>query len=319
MNHMLISVLAVVLIACSDGSNESSLDLVSFKDAPGPLNVGQRTNVVMRDAARSRDVTATFWYPANGENHEFTGAEEGAALISGDAKFPLVVLVHGIEDSAPATWPYLAPHLASHGYVVAAPSTGSTVGSTGDLVNHPGDVSFLIDAVFGENDTEGMFLNRIDENKVAVGGFSFGGAATYLLAYDPLYNDTRIDAVILMAALGSESPPINPAISLLTLYGTEDILISYNSGLAIYEGASRPKYLVTLEGGGHVGFTSSNDVNIGATMEQERQQALVRLSVFAYLTSVFNREEKNRIAAEDFLKNGLEQTSNDVLVYAELE
>ena len=319
MNYLLISALAMVLSACSNSSNDSAPDLVSFQDAPGPLNVGQRTNVVIRDAARSRDVTATFWYPADGENQGFTRAAEGAELISGNAEFPLVVLVHGIEDNAPATWPYLAPHLASHGYVVAAPSTGSTLASTSDLINHPGDVSFLIDAVLGENSTEDMFLSRIDENRVAVGGFSFGGAATYLLAYDPLYIDTRIDAVILMAALGSESAPVNPAISLLALYGTEDILIPYNSGLAIYEAANRPKYLVTLEGGGHVGFTSSNDVNIGASMEQERQQALVRLSVFAYLTSVFNREEKNRIAAEDFLKNGLVRENTDARVYADLE
>ena len=54
-------------------------------------------------------------------------------------------------------------------------------------------------------------------------------------------------------------------------------------------------------------------------MEQERQQALVRLSVFAYLTSVFNREEKNRIAAEDFLKNGLVRENTDARVYADLE
>lgn len=319
MNHLLISVLAVVLSACSNSSNEGPLDVVSFKDAPGPLKVGQRTNVVISDAARSRDVTATFWYPANGEKHDFTSPEEGAELISGNAQFPLVVLVHGIEDNAPATWPYLAPHLASHGYVVAAPSTGSTLASTEDLVNHPADVSFLIDAVLGENSTEDMFLNRIDKNKLAVGGFSFGGAATYLLAYDPLYRDTRIDAVILMAALGSESAPVNPAISLLTLYGTEDILIPYDSGLAIYEAANQPKYLVTLEGGGHVGFTSSNDVNIGASMEQERQQALVRLSVFAYLTSVFDKEERNRVAAQNFLTNGLAETNTDVLVYAENE
>ena len=95
--------------------------------------------------------------------------------------------------------------------------------------------------------------------------------------------------------------------------------VSIGAGLAIYEAANQPKYLVTLEGGGHVGFTSSNDVNIGASMEQERQQTLVRLSVFAYLTSVFDKEERNRVAAQNFLKNGLAETNTDVLVYAENE
>jgi dienelactone hydrolase len=319
MKYLFVLFFTIALAACSDSDSGVSRNLVSFADAPGPFAVGKRTDVAIRDSARSRDVTTTFWYPTNGENTGPEQADEGAGLITGKQIFPLVVLVHGIEDSAPATWPYLAPHLASHGYIVVAPSTGSTFTTSEDLVNHPGDVSFLIDTVLGKNQTENMFLERIDEDKIAVGGFSFGGAATYMLVYNPLYKDPRIKAAIIMAGGRDDPAPVNPNINLLTIFGTEDILIPYDFGLNIYEAANPPKYLVTLEGGGHVGFTSSNDVNIGASMDQSRQQALVRLSVFAYLTSVFDTRVENRVAARNFLINSFAELNSDVEVFAELD
>lgn len=321
MKYLLILYFTVVFTACSDSDNNrgESPDPVSFADAPGPFAVGRRTDVVIRDDGRGRDVTATFWYPANGANTGPEHAQESADLITGDQVFPLVVLIHGIESNAPSTWPYLAPHLASHGYIVVAPSTGSTAATQSDLVNHPGDTSFLIDAVLGVNQEEDMFLARIDESRIALGGYSFGGLATYLLLYDPQYQDTRIKAGILMAGLGINPAPINPNISLLAIFGTEDILIPYDAGLNVYEAANPPKYLVTLEGGGHVGFTSAHEVNLFASMDQRRQQALVRLAVFTFLTSVFDPKEENRVAARDFLGNGFPAMNVDIGVYADPE
>ncbi len=299
---------------CSDG--DDSLATVSFADAPGALAVGVRTDVVTRDTGRERDITATYWYPTDGDNTGPEQASEGAPLIGGERRYPLVVLIHGIEDSAPATWPYLAPHLASHGYIVVAPSTGSTVRNAQDLVNHPGDVSFLLDRVLDDADPGNPLRGRIDADRVALGGFSFGAAAGYFLAYDPRYIEPRFKAVIIMAGGNVTPAPINPDLSLLAIFGTEDILIDYNLGLNIYEGANPPKYLVTLEGGGHVGFTSSNEVNFGASMEQRRQQALVRLSVFAFLTSVFDDRGQNRAAAREFLRDTLPAQNLDVRVFS---
>ncbi len=43
----------------------------------------------------------------------------------------------------------------------------------------------------GLNPDQLMFDQRIDAAKIAVGGFSFGGLATYLAAYAPEYKDSQ--------------------------------------------------------------------------------------------------------------------------------
>ena len=81
--------------------------------------------------------------------------------------------------------------------------------NTADLVNHAGDISFLIDAALGVNDSETSFSARVDQDKIALGGFSFGAAATYLTVYDPAFLDSRIKAAIIMAGrLGQGMPGV---------------------------------------------------------------------------------------------------------------
>ena len=315
----------ILLAACGNGKGSSTAPIpepvpepepVSFEDAPGPLAVGRKADVLLYDQTRDREVTATFWYPIEGTNAGPEQASEEAALIPGERQFPLLILVHGIEDNAPGTWPYLAPHLASHGYIVLAPSTGSTFATAGDIVNHPGDISFLIDAALGVNDAESMFANRIDTDKISLGGFSFGGLATYMTAYDPRYQDPRIQAAMIMAGPTNESAPVNTKLTLFAIYGTKDPLVPYDTGLNMYEAANAPKYLLTLEGGGHLGFTRSDDRNDGATMDQPRQETLVRLAVFAFLTSLFADSALDREAADLYLRN-FEAENLDTLLYFE--
>ncbi len=311
--HLRIAILACALLALAacQGSNPGESVPISFDDLPGSFAVGQRTDVVYADDTRNREITATFWYPTDGENLGPEATTEEAPLRDGRQKFPLVVLIHGIVDNAPGTWPYLAPHLASKGYIVAAPSTGSNFSNTSDLVNHPGDVSFLIDVVAGANELEAMFAGRTDLEKVAVGGFSFGGGATHLIAYDPPSQDPRIGAAIIMAGIPGAAPPQNPELSLLAIYGTEDPLIPHQVGVDLYDAASAPKYLLTLLGGGHLGFTRSDETFDGATMEQKRQEKLTRVAVFAFLTSLFADAETDQVAARQYLQTDFNRENAD--------
>ena len=300
----------LALGACQ-GSNPGKSAPISFDDLPGPFAVGQRTDVVYSDDTRNREITATFWYPTDGENLGPEATANEAPLISGSQKFPLVVLIHGIVDNAPGTWPYIAPHLASKGYIIAAPSTGSNFSNISDLVNHPGDVSFLIDVVAGANELDGMFAGRTNLEKVAVGGFSFGGGATHLIAYDPASQDPRIRAAIIMAGIPGAAPPENPELSLLAIYGTEDPLIPHQVGVDLYEAASAPKYLLTLLGGGHLGFTRSDETFDGATMEQRRQEKLTRVAVFAFLSSLFADSANDQAAARAYLQTDFNRDNTD--------
>ena len=159
----------------------------------------------------------------------------------------------------------------------------------------------------------------MNEDKIAVGGFSLGAAAIYLSVYNPLYRDPRIKAAIIMAVISLGGPPVNLDISLLALYGTDDPLIAYSDGRNLYEAANAPKYFLTLQGGGHVGFTSQDDNNYGPTMGQDRQEALTRLSVFAFLASIFSDSEADKNAARQYLQVKFNEDNLDAELIYELE
>lgn len=307
--------LVLTLGACSNGNNGNAT--VQLDDAPGALAVGRRTDVLLRDVSRSRDITATYWYPAAGDNQGPLAAEEGAALIAGAQRFPLVILIHGLGDNAPSGWSYLGPHLASHGYIVMAPSTGSGPTTGSDITNHPGDVSFLISTALGDNDADPMFVGRVEAEDILVGGFSFGGLATYLFAYEEQYQDARVSAVITIAPAVTSAAPVNPALSLLVLQGTEDPLVAYDSSLNLYEAADAPKYLISLQGAGHGGFTGSIESPTDGTMAGERMKSITRVTVLAYLTSLFADSSADRAAAQTFLQETLDADNSDVGVMFE--
>lgn len=307
--------LMLCLAACSDGSGDANV--VSFADEPGALAAGRRTDVALRDVERARDITATYWYPTTGANQGPLQAEEGAPLIPGGRRFPLVVLVHGILDNAPDTWNYLGPHLASHGYIVMAPSTGSNGSNGADIVNHPGDVSFLIDTALGENTADPLFVGRVEAQEILVGGFSFGGLATYLFAYEPQHQDPRASAILLIAPATSSAPPVNPDLTLLVMQGTDDPLVSFNSSLNLFQAANPPKYMVTLQGAGHVGFTGSAESTFAGTMSNLRIKSITRVTVLAYLRSLFADSAAEREAAKQFLGESLDAQNGDVTVMVE--
>ncbi len=308
--YLLFLLLFVNITSCSDGSDNNGPTL-SFADQPGAIAVGRKTDVVLHDDTRNRNLTTTYWYPTNGANQGPLQATEGAPLIDGERKFPLIVLMHGINDNAPGTWSYLGPHLASHGYIVIAPSNGT------DIANHPADISYLIDTALGENGAKGMFTGRVAREQILVGGYSFGGLATYMFAYEPQYQDPRTSAVVIMAGIATSAAPINPGLKLMAIYGTEDLLIPYDTGLNFYEAANAPKYLVSLQGGGHVGFTGSHESNIGASMDHLRQKSLTRIAVFAFASSLFADSETDREAARHFLQEELTMENPDAQVMFE--
>src|SRR5262245_34754190 len=120
--------------------------------APGPRAVGVRTFAFVDGGrptppngsfpgAPTRTLTTEVWYPA-------TAPGRDTALDMAGAPYPLVVHSHGFLDGRTGE-AYLAQHLASRGYVVAAPdyplSNGGAPGGPtfADVANQPGDWSFV--------------------------------------------------------------------------------------------------------------------------------------------------------------------------------
>jgi predicted dienelactone hydrolase len=226
--------------------------------APGPRDVAvyrdtfvddSRTTQAHGDYAGSpqRRLPATVWYPA------------GVAVPG-----PLIVFSHGFT-SLRGNGRYLGEHLASHGYVVAAvdyPLTSAWAPGGAyveDVVQQPGDISFLIDALERLARREGHDLaGRIDTTRIGAFGISLGGLTSTLAGFHPDLRDARIGAVLSIAG------PTNfftatffrhADIPFLVLAGNLDALVPWEANAEPVPRKAPGARLVTVLGGSHTGFS----------------------------------------------------------------
>jgi dienelactone hydrolase len=232
--------------------------------AAGPYAVGVRT-LTFVDATRptppnrsfagapDRTLPTEVWYPAAAP-----GGRD-AALDPAGAPYPLIVVSHEFSGFRTSE-EYLGRHLASRGYVVAAPDFPlSGIAAPGgptlaDVENQPGDVRVVIDGVLG------AFAGAADPDRVAASGVSLGGLTTLLVTYHRRFRDPRIRAALAMApALACFFTPKlfgGLHVPLLVVHGTSDDLAPYRqNGRRLLRIANMPRMLVTLENGSHAGFT----------------------------------------------------------------
>jgi dienelactone hydrolase len=185
------------------------------------------------DAARDRGFPCEIWYPAAdrhagqdvaaGTRDVFTvpgtGTPRGqAAVRDAEARpgaYPLVVFSHP-SGGHRRTATFLCTHLASHGYVVAAPDHSEVIApqlrpGTGEttaqraarveawMASRVPDIRFLLDHLLG-----GAWRPEValDPTRVGLVGHSFGGW-TVLAAPDV---EPRVAAVVALAPGGSSRP-----------------------------------------------------------------------------------------------------------------
>lgn len=165
---------------------------------PGPYAVGV-TTITVRNG--DRELPIEVWYPADeGSGEEVVDypvligtleiaaipsllhARRDAAVALEGAPHPAVVFSHGYSGMRVQSV-YLGEHLASHGFVVAAPDhVGNTLSDVGTVPSgvsagqRPVDLSRTLDAVLEASDTfPGLLFLAADPARVGVVGHSFGG------------------------------------------------------------------------------------------------------------------------------------------------
>lgn len=225
--------------------------------SPGPYRVDRR-DLMWVDSTRST--------PANGD---FAGAPDRKLAVSvwfpsdHDAPHPLVVFSHGLFSSR-AGCTYLAEHLASFGYVVAsADHPLSNVQAPGgatedDVVDQPGDVSFLITRLLALEPSERPFAGEIDRSRIGAFGISLGGATSTLVAFHPEWQDPRITVAISIAGPGDvfgASFFDHADIPFLMIAGTADAIVDYDINAAPIPDRIARGGLLTIDGATHAGFT----------------------------------------------------------------
>jgi predicted dienelactone hydrolase len=174
--------------------------------------------------------------------------------------YPLVVYSHGFT-SYHKGGKYIVEHLASLGHVVVAvdyPLTNMDAPGgplVRDVVNQPADVSFLIDSLIAQGNTEGHPLQgMVDASRIGVTGISLGGMTTTLAAFHPEKRDPRIGAALSIAgptAPFTETFFTHAEVPFLMLAGDVDAMVPYDSNAAPVPEVIPGGQLVTLASGSH--------------------------------------------------------------------
>jgi dienelactone hydrolase len=212
-------------------------------------------------APQPRRLVTIIRYPARGPSSQ--SDLNNAPPRRAGGPFPLVIFGHGFAVT-PGIYAPLLRAWARAGYVVAAPlfPLGNKNAPGGpnenDLVNQPGDVSFLITELLTADQVRGgFFAGLINAHQVAVSGQSDGGDTALSAAYNSRFLDRRIGAAVILS--GQEIPGAGgydfpaPSPPLLAVQGTADTINLPSTTYAFFDAAPSPKYLLTLPGASHLG------------------------------------------------------------------
>jgi len=269
---LLAALAATLLFACSSSSaGPKGVATLDEAMARGQYGVGV-TTLELVDTSRGiepngdypgadeRKLVTEVWYPADPATKQPEGRD--APVAADDGPYPLIVFAHGFGSLRTLSASY-TQHLASHGYVVAAPDFPETnlmaPGGIrpGGITNQPGDVSFVIDSLLKENDEPGSPLEgAIDPDQIGLTGHSWGAQTTLLTIFGDLRDD-RIDAALPIAPAGCaiDSEMVGDvSVPLLIMGGSLDLLFRPVNVRHAYELANAPRYLVNIVGANHSNF-----------------------------------------------------------------
>jgi predicted dienelactone hydrolase len=250
-------------------------------DELGPYAVGRTTLEVVDPDRNDRTLPVDVWYPA---------VDDGATLFSvydllvagivsdvaldnpavADGRFPLLVFSHG-SNGVRFQSIFLQEHLASHGFIVAAPDHVGNTASDAFLPNPPPfeakdrplDVSLVIDEMLALGADPGdPFYGGVDDERIGVLGHSFGGFTTLAMisGFQDVPRDDRVSAIMpISPAVGGLSEELLAEVDVPTfvLGGTSDTVtpIDPNSVRAFEETSGLPRWRVDIEAAGHNSFT----------------------------------------------------------------
>jgi fermentation-respiration switch protein FrsA (DUF1100 family) len=198
--------------------------------------------------------------------------------------FPLIMFAPGFMQCS-GTYEDLLRAWVSAGYVVASvdfPRTDCLVGSAAyepDLVNQPGDVSYVLTRLLALNaQPHGFLSGRLNPHEVAAAGQSDGGDTVAALGGNRCCQDHRLKAVAVLS--GAEWPPMpgpyfaGQAPPMLFVQGNADTINPPWTSVQLYRAdRTSPRYYLDLYGADHmVPYTGDNPV--------ERLVARITLAFF---------------------------------------
>jgi len=272
----------------------------------GPFPVGMRASEAMDVTRRDRVVPYEVWYPDGRE------AER--------SRHPLVIASHS-SGGHKRQLAYLCAHLASHGYVVAAPDhVGSTAADSAErarraakndvltaaardsliarmIADRVPDLRLVISAVLG-----GPLSKSVDGARIGLVGWSFGGWS--VLATPEA--DPRIGAVAALAPAGASNPlpgilPVTLTfrwlreVATLLLAAEDDRFIPLSGVKELFDRAPSRKRMFVLRGADHQHF--ADQVTDPGACSPEQAHLFTRALTLAHFDAALRQDR----AAQKFL------------------
>jgi len=203
------------------------------------------------DSSRSlRQVPVTVHYPSN-------TAGTNTLPASGAEKFPVVVFGHGFNLPVTA-YKRLADSLVKYGYIVALPSTETSLAPSHD--NFGKDLAFVSKMMIALNTDASSFLFQRVIPFSALAGHSMGGGCSVLAAAK---NQPETKALFNFAA-AETNPSATAAAALVTVpsllfSGSSDCIVAPSVQTSIYNNIPVScKSQVTVTGGTHCQVSNNN-------------------------------------------------------------
>ena len=234
-----------------------------------PVAPGHRRRVPQSEALAAQ---ATF--TENAYRYSKTRTKKkvlvGTVPNPASGRFPLVVFSHGYAGFRDQST-YLTTHLASWGFVVAAPDQQSRVlttvlGSPSPTTDPNSDVTELLDTIKLFTDGNGGTAQKVtDPTHVIAFGHSAGGSTVERLA--SYFSATQGTSSILKGFIGmagadfsglsSENPPYNtvPTMPGVLVGGANDQVVAPATLQTAYSELTGPRRYIELTGAGHLVFS----------------------------------------------------------------
>lgn len=260
--HARLRPIALVVLTCLVCAVVAVLDVPGFRtggeraSSADAADVGQPVSGVsgILGSYRVGWRQITFTEPARtGPTGERLGPRKLLTQIwlpSGRGLFPLIVFAPGYQQCG-APYTDLLRAWASAGYVVAVlnfPLSDCLAGSSSteaDLVNEPGDISYLITRLLALSAAPaGPLARMINGHEIGVAGHSDGAVAAVAITANTCCTDRRIKAAASLS--GAESPTMpgryfsaHP-VPILFTQGSADVINLPSNTLAMYRADRSP-------------------------------------------------------------------------------
>ncbi|MDI6858122.1 MAG: dienelactone hydrolase family protein [Dehalococcoidia bacterium] len=327
-----------LLQACDgDGSGAPSptamVPTAADPSLPGPYPIGVTELTFIRESSTTgeeRILKTLAWYPADESAREqlvepSLGGVIDAEIATDGAPFPVIIFSHG-SGGIPQQSTYYTGHLASHGFVVAAPPhPGNTLndcfpcreqaGLLDSFLNRPDDVRFVLESLLALNgDTESIFYEALDSERVGMSGHSFGGLVTMQLAQE----DSPFSAALAMAPPGGSlaNLTIDVAVPTLIMGGRLDRATPAEQQEDYFDAIEGvPHFLLLFPQGGHLSFSDVCVPALGGCEEglsQERAHELINF----YATAFFKTYLTGEKGYEDYLTPEAAAGNSDIEFFA---